>query len=127
MKTVPILFTFDQSLLMPAGVCITSLLDSARPDTFYDIFILHGPGCDFSALDILKTRYGNFRLTIREVKGEFVGAYEIRGIPETAYYRLLAPELIPEYHKLLYSDVDVIIREDLARYYDESPSGTTSG
>ena len=44
MKTVPILFTFDQSLLMPAGVCLTSLLESAEPDTFYDIFIIHGPG-----------------------------------------------------------------------------------
>lgn len=118
MKTIPILFTFDQSLVMPAGVCITSLLESAKPDTFYDIFILHGAGCDFSALDLLKQKFSNFRLTCREVSGEFVGAYEIRGIPETAYYRLLSPELIPEYDKLLYSDVDVIIREDLSKYYE---------
>ena len=118
MKTVPILFTFDQSLLMPAGVCLTSLLESADADTFYDIFILHGPGCDFSALDVLKERFGNFRMTVREVAGEFVGAYEVRGIPETAYYRLLSPELIPQYDRLLYSDVDVIIREDLSKYYE---------
>lgn len=117
MKTLPILFTFDNSLLMPAGVCMTSLLENADPDTFYDIFILHGPSCDFSGLNILKNRFDNFRMTVREVRGEFVGAYEIRGIPETAYYRLLAPELIPEYDKLLYSDVDVIIREDLSKYY----------
>lgn len=118
MKTIPILFTFDNKLLMPAGVCLTSLLESASPDTFYDIFILHGPGCDFSGLNVLKSRFDNFRITCREVKGEFVGAYEIRGIPETAYYRLLSPELIPEYEKLLYSDVDVIIREDLSKYYE---------
>ena len=118
MKTVPILFTFDQSLVMPAGVCLTSLLECAEPDTFYDIFILHGSGCDFSSLNVLKEHFSNFRLTFREVTGEFVGAYEIRGIPETAYYRLLSPELIPEYDKLLYSDVDVIIREDLSKYYD---------
>lgn len=118
MKTVPILFTFDNSLLMPAGVCFTSLLESAHPDTFYDIYILHGPGCDFAGLDILKTRFDNFKMTFREVRGEFVGAYEIRGIPETAYYRLISPELIPEYDKILYSDVDVIIREDLSKYYE---------
>ena len=118
MRTVPILFTFDQSLVIPAGVCLTSLLSSADPETFYDIFILHGSGCDFSSLDILKEHFTNFRLTLREVTGEFVGAYEIRGIPETAYYRLLSPDLIPEYDKLLYSDVDVIIREDLSKYYD---------
>lgn len=103
---------------MPAGVCLTTLLESAEPETFYDIFIFHGPGCDFSALDVLKERFSNFRMTIREISGEFVGAYEIRGIPETAYYRLLSPELIPQYDKLLYSDVDVVIREDLSKYYD---------
>jgi len=47
-----------------------------------------------------------------------VGGYEIRGIPETAYYRLISPELIPEYDKYLYSDVDVIFREDLSKYYN---------
>ena len=118
MTVIPILFTFDQNLVMPAGVCLTSLLERAEPETFYDIFILHGPGCDFSSLEILKEHFSNFRLSLREVSNEFSGAYEIRGIPETAYYRLLSPELIPEYDRLLYSDVDVIIREDLTKYYN---------
>lgn len=119
MQTVPILFTFDQSLEMPAGVCLTSLLENAAPETFYDIFILHGPQCDFSRsrLNELPGRYGNGKLTFRKVEGEFVGGYEIRGIPETAYYRLISPELIPEYDKFLYSDVDVIFREDLGKYF----------
>ena len=120
MKIIPILFTFTENLLMPAGVCITSLLENAAPETFYDIFVLHGPECDFSesALMRLPERYGNCRITCRKVVGEFVGGYEIRGIPETAYYRLISPELIPEYDKILYSDVDVIFREDLGRFYD---------
>ena len=120
MNKIPILFTFDQSLEMPAGVCITSLLENAAPETFYDIFILHGPQCDFSGgpLNELPRKYGNCKLTFRTVEGEFVGGYEIRGIPETAYYRLISPELIPEYDKYLYSDVDVIFREDLGKYYD---------
>lgn len=120
MKIIPILFTFDETLIMPAGVCLTSLLENALPETFYDIFILHGPESDFSKskLQELPNYYQRCRITFRVVKGEFVGAYEIRGIPETAYYRLLSPELIPEYDKLLYSDVDVIIREDLSKYYE---------
>ena len=120
MSTIPILFTFDQSLEMPAGVAISSLLENAAPETFYDIFILHNPTSDFSRSPInsLPDIYHNCRMTFRKIEGEFVGAYEIRGIPETAYYRLLSPELIPEYDKLLYSDVDVIFREDLAPYYE---------
>ena len=83
MNIVPILFTFDQSLEMPAGVCMTSLLENADTDTFYDIFILHSPTCDFSKsrLQELPGIYGNCKLTFRRVIGEFVGGYEIRGIP----------------------------------------------
>ena len=120
MKTVPILFTFDESLLMPAGVCLTSLLLNAAPETFYDIFILHNRKYSFKGtqLEHLPEVFGNCNITFREVSDEFVGAYEIRGIPETAYYRLISAELIPEYDKILYSDVDVIFREDLSRYMD---------
>ncbi len=120
MNVVPILFTFDEKLLLPAGVCISSLLRSAHPTTFYDIFILHSDKYDFqdSCLTKLSKTYPNHKITYRKVSNEFINAYEIRGITTTAYYRLLAPELIPEYDKLLYSDVDVIFREDLAQYYD---------
>lgn len=119
MNPIPILFTFDQSLEIPAGVCITSLLENAYKDTFYDIFVLHSPECDFShsLLNKIPAIYRNCRLTFRTVVGEFVGGFEIRGIPETAYYRLVSPDLIPEYDRILYSDVDVIIREDLSPYY----------
>lgn len=119
MITVPILFTFDESLEMQAGVCLTSLLANASSDTFYDIIILHNPSCDFSRSRIneLSMIYKNCRIKFRTVVNEFVGGYQIRGIPETAYYRLIAPELIPEYDKILYSDVDVIFREDLSKFY----------
>ncbi len=120
MRTIPILFTFDQKLVLAAGVCITSLLDNAASTTFYDIYILHSPSCHFeeTLLARIPEFYPNCRITFRKVEGEFQGAYEIRGIPETAYYRLVAPDLIPEYEKIIYSDVDVVFREDLSRFYD---------
>lgn len=120
MRSIPILFTFDEKLVLAAGVCITSLLENAAPDTFYDIFVLHNPKCHFedTLLPKIADKYPNCRITFRKVENEFQGAYETRGIPETAYYRLLAPELIPEYDKLIYSDVDVVFREDLGKYYD---------
>ena len=119
MEIVPILFAFDESMMIPAGVCISSLLESAKPDTFYDIFIIHNPRMEISdaILHSLPLKYGNCRVTDRIVDDSFLGAYEVRGITEATYYRLLAPELIPEYEKIIYSDVDVIFREDLSRYY----------
>jgi len=116
---VPIVFCFDDNLELAAGVCITSLLQHAVPDTFYDIFILHSDTCRFPSgrLNELPTHYGNCRITYRTVGKEFENAFEIRGITIAAYYRLLIPELIPEYDKIFYSDVDVIFRNDLADLY----------
>ena len=122
---VPIAFAFDNNLVMPACVCISSLLMSAKPDTFYDIFILHSPKEELTKekLDLLPHYYSNCRLQYRKVDATFDDAFEIRGITTPTYYRLLIPDLIPEYDKVIYSDVDVIFRMDLSQLYQSDLAG----
>ena len=122
MKKIPVVFCFDDNLELPAGVCLTSLLVNAKADTFYDIFILHSDKCTFpdGKLNELPVRYGNCKITFRCVGGEFENAFEIRGITVATYYRLLIPEIIPEYDKIIYSDVDVIFRNDLSQIYEST-------
>lgn len=119
MKTVPIAFAFDNNLILPACVCISSLMMNASKDTFYDIFILHSASIvlDRKEIDRIQHYYTNCRITYRTVDDTFDSAFEIRGITTPAYYRLLIPELIPEYDKIIYSDVDMIFRMDLSELY----------
>lgn len=119
MITIPIAFAFDCNLIFPASVCLSSLLENANDETFYDIYILHSRDEDFerSELNRLPLFYTNCRIQYRTVDGFFDSAFEIRGITTPAYYRLLIPELIPEYDKVIYSDVDVIFRMDLSELY----------
>ncbi|MEN5058408.1 glycosyltransferase family 8 protein [Sphingobacterium kitahiroshimense] len=117
MKIVPIVFCFDDNLLLAAGVCLSSLLRHAKDDTFYDIYILHDRTCTFPEkgyFEQLHHVFPNFRLTYRNVGEEFDDAFEIRGITKATYYRLLIPTLIPEYDKIMYHDVDIIFRDDLS-------------
>lgn len=120
MKTVPIVFCFDDNWELPAGVCITSLLLNAKADTFYDIFILHSENATFpnGRLNELPLKYKNCRITYRCVGNEFQDAFEIREITVATYYRLLIPDIIPEYDKIMYHDVDVIFRNDLSEIYE---------
>lgn len=113
---VPIVFAFDNNLVLPACVCLSSLMMSAKPDTFYDIFILYPESGVFrhEKIDRIPDFYPNCKIQYLAVNGTFAGAYEIRGITIPAYYRLLIPELIPQYDKILYSDVDVLFRRDLS-------------
>lgn len=120
MNTIPIVFAFDNNLILPANVCIFSLLQNAHEDTFYDIFILHSYKVDIDkeGLDLLSRYYKkNCKISYRKVGNTFDNAFEIRGITISTYYRLLIPELIPEYDKIIYSDVDVIFRSDLTSVY----------
>lgn len=119
MNVVPIAFAFDNNLVFPACICLSSLMMHAKEDTFYEIFILHSEREQLNReeLDKLPTFYSNCSVTYRSVGDVFDNAFEIRGITTPAYYRLLIPELIPEYDKVIYSDVDVIFRMDLSELY----------
>lgn len=125
MNTIPIVFCFDNNLIAPACVALSSLMMSAKEDTFYDIFILHSYKYPLKhdEIDKLPVYYKNCRIHYRTVDSTFDEAFEIRGITTAAYYRLLIPELISEYDKVLYSDVDVIFRSDLSDFYNIDMAG----
>lgn len=121
MNRIPIAFAFDNNLVIPACVCISSLLMNANMNTFYEIFILHSENesIDKDKLNIISEYYKE-KCIIRYIKvgNVFDNSYEIRGITTAAYYRLLIPELIPEFDKIIYADVDIIFRQDMASVYN---------
>ena len=116
---IPIAFAFDNNLVQPALVCISSLLMNAREGVVYDIFILHScdERLDKHRISTLSKKFTNCRIQYRVVDNTFDNAFQIRGITTPAYYRLLIPELIPEYDKVIYSDVDMIFRTDISELY----------
>lgn len=119
MNVIPIAFAFDNNLILPACICMSSLLMNAQEDTFYDIFILHSANIELNKteLDRIVGYYKNCRIQYLLVDNTFENAFEIRGITAATYYRLLIPELITQYDKIIYSDVDIIFRMDLSSLY----------
>ena len=122
MNIVPIVFAFDNNLAFPAEICICSLLSHAKSETFYDIYILNSSQLELSAFDTkrIQSTYPRCKFTFITVGESFSGSYEIRDITNVTYYRLLIPKLIPEYDKIVYSDVDVIFRDDLSEVYNST-------
>lgn len=119
MNIVPIVFAFDNNLIQAACVCISSLMMSAKEDTFYDIFILHAKDVTLQKEELNKIpeHYTNCKIQYRVVGDEFENAFEIRHVTKATYYRLLIPNLILEYEKVIYADVDIIFRLDLSDVY----------
>lgn len=121
MNTVPIVFCIDGRIVLPASVAIYSLLKNAKENTFYDIFILHS-GKEYinkTAIESVGNLFEHCRISYREVDGTFDKAFEVRDISTAAYYRLLIPNLVPEYDKVIYADADIIFRMDLSEVYSQ--------
>lgn len=116
MALVPIVFSFDDNLKVPAGVCISSLLESKKEDTFYEIYVLYIE-LEKETIDYLKRledHFSNFTLQFVCVKSQLDEGFVIRGISRVAYSRLLIPRLFKKHVRVLYSDVDVIFTDDLS-------------
>ena len=118
---IPVVFCFDKRIVLGASVAIKSLIDCANEDTTYDIRIFH------SDLDI-KTQKALSSLaeeTRHSIAFNYVNPNIFKGLPkskgswtEIVYYRFLVPQLLPEYNKAIYSDVDVLFKNDLAELYN---------
>lgn len=129
MTEVPIVFAFDNNLAMPAAVCFYSLLVNAGHDTTYEIHVLHSAEetLDTRYIDRVLAEFPRHKISYMAVDDTFDKAFEIRGITTPAYYRLLIPTLLPQYDKVIYSDVDVIFRDDLKYIYSIDMTGIYIG
>lgn len=124
MNVIPIVFSIDHNYVMQAGVCILSLLENAT--CTYDIYILVNDDVNNEDKRLLHRQVSFFKghsLSFINVGNAFSSSYEVRGISVAAYSRLLIPWLLPQYDKVIYSDVDVIFRVSLERIYESDLSG----
>lgn len=79
MEKVPIAFAFDNNLVFPACICLSSLLMNAKEGTFYDIFILHSSKVELSKeqLNELPRHFNHCRIQYRAVDNTFEQSFEI--------------------------------------------------
>lgn len=118
---IPIVFSTDHNFVMQTGVCILSLLKSART-SLYDIYILINNDVSDEDKLALSKQVGLFpghKINFIEIGDIFKGAFEIRGISNASYSRLLIPWLMPNHDKVFYCDVDIIFKIDLNDIYAE--------
>lgn len=126
MKHIPILFTFDNNYVVPALVAFNSFLESADESlgNQYEFIIAHTDISEANKKSIEKLvgRYPFCSLRFVNLEGflsnewkssAFSGENRELFTKETLY-RCFASSILPEYDKVLYSDVDVIFKKDIS-------------
>lgn len=120
MNKIPVVFTFDNRIILGASVAIKSLIDSAGANTIYDIHILHDGIPDRIKSDFQKLTENKHSITFHHIsKKVFEGVKtNKKSWTEIVYYRMIIPEILGGYDKVIYSDVDVFFKEDLTELYN---------
>lgn len=120
-NVVPIVFCFDKRILLGASVAIKSLIDCALKTTAYDIRIFH------SDLNINEQKNITRLIenTQHNVGFHYINPMLFKQVPknnkswtEIVYYRFLTSQILKEYEKVIYSDVDVLFKDDLTKLYN---------
>ena len=121
---IPIVFAIDKNVVVPCAVTITSLLLNAARDTMYDIFILCEenslPQADRTLIQDAFKGYEQASIRFVDVGDAFSDVPEMKRVTKATYYRLLIPDLFPQFDKVIYSDIDIIFQRDLSSTYETS-------
>ncbi|MCQ2976091.1 MAG: glycosyltransferase family 8 protein [Bacteroidales bacterium] len=129
LKKIPIFFTFDNNYVEPAAVAFYSLLDKAKENVFYEMYVLHSDIMEEKQkfLTDIVHKKGNANLTFVNTNGfldEFWnnGSFNFKSSNSTftvdTIVRCFGSKFFPQYEKIIYSDVDVIFTDDISALYE---------
>ncbi len=122
MNKIPVVFITDSNFMFAFGVALTSMLVNAKGDTFYEIYLFHSPDVKNSDLDkVSRTveKYKNASIKFINMGNQFASAPKISNrITNSCYYKLCIAKTLSDVKKVIYIDVDTIVRQDLSEMYD---------
>lgn len=118
---IPLVFACSDSFVPYAGISLVSVLENSSPIYNYDIIFLHTNISSESQqrLFALTRKHKNVSLRFINISFKIDGLKLISNnhISVETFYRLLAPEILSNYEKVVYLDSDIIALRDLAALY----------
>lgn len=119
---VNVAFSSDRNYLPHAGAMVRTLVDHADPNRRYNLFYMH-ENIAVRDLELLQSiLYGAPHINLHPINvGNPFGAnYRARHHAPTnaTFNRFLLFELLPDVNRLIYIDVDMVLKGDIAELFD---------
>lgn len=126
---VPVVFAVNNGYAPYLYVSLMSLIKYTAPNEIYQIYVLH-TGLEKKHIERIEDLgRDNVHVECKNVEKSMQGI-KIKGsvhLTVETCYRLLIPELFPQYLRMLYIDSDTLILSDVAELYYSNLSGKTIG
>lgn len=129
--TIPITFVSSDEYAPYMGVTLCSILENASEGIRFDVVVLVSNLSAGNARRIcnMLSHYSNCSVRFYNIK-ELVSQYTFyanKDYEDYTYYRLVIPELMQKYEKIIYLDCDVIVNTDISLLYNIDLEGNCIG
>lgn len=117
-SSIPIAIAFTPNYFIPAATCLYSIFMNMESDEqVHVICLLSEEISEKLKQKIQLIGEGRAQYSFVNLKGQLQDIYVNAKYTEATSYRLLLPDLLPEYDKVIYIDCDIIVRNDLGKLY----------
>lgn len=117
----PILIAFacDEGYSKHVAVVMQSIIASAAMEDRHEFHILTmNLSSDAENRLIEVATRGKATVLVHRMDARLLAGFPTASLPLEAYLRLLLPDLLPEYEKILYLDADIIVMDSLSKLWD---------
>lgn len=116
----------DRAYLPHLAALIHSVFDNASENTFLDFIVLDGglKTDEQRLLSQIPSAYSQEgRITFVDMSGQFLSVKSHSYFTRSTFYRLMLPDLLDDYDRILFIDTDMIVLEDLSDLYNTDLKG----
>lgn len=133
---IPVMHCFDNNYVIPAAVSFYSMLENADPQYNYRLFVLHSDITVQNQQKLTKLVRGfkNADLEFIEMNNQLDDIWNNLAntdhLSREMLYKLIAPEIFPQYDQLIITDVDVVFLGDISpsiRVFDNNQDAYFAG
>lgn len=131
-NNIPVVFSANNHYVPYLATVIESIIENSSANNSYDIIILNKDICARNQT-LIKSMSGackNFSirfLDISKYEDKFSGLFLRGHFTIETWFRLLLPEILNNYDKVLYLDADIVVLDDLSKLFKTNIDGKLLG
>ncbi len=118
---IPVVWGLDKNFILQSFVVMRSILKNSHEQFLFILLTADSIENEVKGLEaILKKDCPNFEISIRKIRMDFLENVKIYNeqLSKATYFRLLIPDLVPEYDKCIYLDCDLIVNGNILELYE---------
>lgn len=122
---IPVVMITDSNYVFATRITIRSMLRFKKPDTEYAIYVLGVSLTDKDRTDLKKESPEIEVMSMPDRFREFCKVHT--HVSTAALYKFALADLFPQYDRIIYTDVDVLILDDLTELFQRDLGGAYAG